>query len=374
MPHSFLASIPTEGIRYTGSKREIIPRIAALIKDNTENVRHILDGCAGTTRVSQAFKQLGYQVTCNDLADYTQVFGRCYLLNRKPPSHYADWLSELNALDGEDGWFTENYGGLVTSNPKGDAIQADGSKRPWQVHNTRKLDAIRRRIPELTSDPVEQSVLLTSLILAMDKVDNTMGHQVAYLKKWAARSHQTMTLKMPKLLVEGGQCRLSQRSIFDVDDFYDLVYLDPPYGTNNLVTKTTRVRYRSYYHIWTTICRNDRPSLHGAAFRRKDASSDKIPGALSVFESTKTDEVYAATAQLLAQLNCRYILFSYNNKGKLSPEALRELFSPYTTLAFLSFDHKEHAMKKATINEAWLGDQGRNQEFLILVEKSLPAS
>ena len=372
MPHSLLAPIPTEGIRYTGSKREIIPRIAQLIQEKTENVQHILDGCAGTTRVSQAFKQLGHRVTCNDLADYTQVFGRCYLLNTKPPSHYAAWLAELNALEGEDGWFTQHYGGEVTSNPTGDAIQADGSKRPWQVHNTRKLDAIRRRIPQLTSDPIEQSVLLTSLILALDKVDNTMGHQVAYLKKWASRSHQTMTLKMPQLLLDGGPCQLSQRSVFDIEDRYDLVYLDPPYGTNNPVTKTTRVRYRSYYHIWTTICRNDQPSVHGAAARRQDASSDRIPGALSIFESTKTDAVHDATAQLLAKLNCRYILFSYNNKGKLSPQALQDLFSPYNTLAFLSFDHKEHAMKKATINEAWLGDQGRNQEFLILVEKAQP--
>ena len=240
------------------------------------------------------------------------------------------------------------------------------------MHNTRKLDAIRRRIPELTTNPIEQSVLLTSLILALDKVDNTMGHQVAYLKKWASRSHQTMTLKMPQLLLDGRPCQLSQRSVFDIEDRYDLVYLDPPYGTNNPVTKTTRVRYRSYYHIWTTICRNDQPSVHGAAARRQDASSDRIPGALSIFESTKTDAVHEATARLLAKLNCRYILFSYNNKGKLSPQALQDLFSPYKTLAFLSFDHKEHAMKKATINEAWLGDQGRNQEFLILVEKGQP--
>lgn len=369
MPHSFLDNLTTEGIRYTGSKREIIPRIAELIRDSTSDVKSILDGCAGTTRVSQAFKQLGYQVTCNDLADYTQVFGRCYLLNTKPPSYYAAWLAELNAIEGEDGWFTANYGGTVTANPQGNAIQADGSKRPWQLHNTRKLDAIRRRIPQITEDLIEQSVLLTSLILAMDKVDNTMGHQVAYLKEWAGRSYNTMQLQLPKLLLDNPQCRLSQRSVFDIDEAYDLIYLDPPYGTNNPVTKTTRVRYRSYYHIWTTICRNDRPTLHGAAARRKDASSDRIPGALSIFEAIDTEAVYTATERLLADLNCRYILFSYNNKGKLSPEALHSLFSPYKQLAFLSFDHKEHAMKKATINEAYLGDQGRNQEFLILVEK-----
>mgnify|MGYP003323534887 CR=1 FL=1 len=31
---------------------------------------------------------------------------------------------------------------------------------------------------------IEKSVLITSLILSMDKVSNDMGHQVSYLKKW----------------------------------------------------------------------------------------------------------------------------------------------------------------------------------------------
>ena len=191
-------NVETEGIRYTGSKREIIPRILDLIESSCENgsVKTILDGCAGTTRVSQAFRRNGFQVTANDLADYTQVFGRCYLLNTEKRSHYQKWIDQLNQLEGEAGWFTENYGGVVSAAPNGNAIQKDGQKRPWQVHNTRKLDAILRRIPQLTDDPIERGVLLTATILAMDKVDNTMGHQVAYLKKWSRRSYASIKLRV----------------------------------------------------------------------------------------------------------------------------------------------------------------------------------
>ena len=219
----------------------------------------------------------------------------------------------------------------------------------------------------MTSDPIEQSVLLTSLILALDKVDNTMGHQVAYLKMGV----QKPSNHDPQISTTCSTAALPVVSAVSLTLRTDLVYLDPPYGTNNPVTKTTRVRYRTYYHIWTTICRNDQPSVHGAAARRQDASSDRIPGALSIFESTKTDAVHEATARLLAKLNCRYILFSYNNKGKLSPQALQALFSPYKTLAFLSFDHKEHAMKKPPSTRPG-SRSGRNQEFLILVEKGQP--
>lgn len=359
----------TEGIRYTGSKREIIPRILELIDRNCEGVQTILDGCAGTTRVSQALRRNGYQVTANDLALYTQVFGRCYLLNTQKPEHYQKWITHLNQLKGKSGWFTENYGGLVTNSEKGSAIQADGQKRPWQVHNTKKLDVILQEIPNLTSDSIAQSVLLTATILAMDKVDNTMGHQVAYLKDWSSRSYTDIALQVPALIPAGKPCAISHRSIFDVDAYYDLVYLDPPYGTNNQKTKTTRVRYRSYYHLWTTVCKNDQPSLYGEARRRYDASSDSLPGGTSVFESTDHTVVFNETKRLIDQLNCRYVLFSYANKGKLSERDLRDIFAPYKLLQFLAFDHKENAMKHATINQAWLGDQSRNQEFLILIEK-----
>ncbi len=364
----------TEGIRYTGSKREIIPKILALIQEHCPDVKTILDGCAGTTRVSQALRKNGFAVTANDLAEYTQTFGRCYLQNTKPATHYQPWIDQLNNLDGESGWFTKHYGGVITTPDKENAVQSDGKKRPWQIHNTQKLDAILTKIPQFTSDPIEKSVLLTSAILAMDKVDNTMGHQVAYLKKWPKRSYDPIHLVVPSLIPTGKPCQISQRSIFDIPEYYDLIYLDPPYGTNNQKTKTTRVRYRSYYHLWTTVCRNDQPTLHGAALRRQDASSDGLPGAISVFENTNHQIVFEATKKLIAQLNCKYVLFSYGNKSKLSEADLREIFNEYKVLAFSIFDHKENAMKSATTNAEWLGDQTKYQEFLILVEKDVSTS
>ena len=340
-----------------------------MVRQHCDDVNTILDACAGTTRVSQAFRKAGYAVTANDLAIYSQVFGRCYLLNNKSASYYTAWIDHLNNLPGIDGWFSKHYGGLVTTHKDGNAVQKDGKKRPWQKHNTQKLDAILNEIPSLTQDEVERSVLLTSTMLAMDKVDNTMGHQVAYLKHWSKRSYTQMKLSVPQLIPNGKLCSVSQQSIFDIDKRYDLVYLDPPYGTNNQKTKTTRVRYRSYYHLWTTVCQNDAPTLHGAALRRRDASSDSLPGGISVFENRTTRLCIQRQKDLIEQLKCRYVMFSYANKAKLSEYDLREIFGQYNILDFAAFDHKENAMKHATINDAWLGDQSKNQEFLILIEK-----
>lgn len=354
----------TEGVRYTGSKKDIIPKILDIVKKI--DVSSVLDGFAGTTRVGQFFKKMGYNVDSNDIAIYSKIFGQCYLMNNKPKEYYQDMLDHLNNITPKHGWFSENYGGV---NNNGSSIQSDGKKRPWQIHNTMKLDAIREEIDIITKDEVEKSVLLTSLIMAMDKVDNTLGHQVAYLSGWSPRSSNNMIMKAPFLITGDKEYNVYQEDIFNLSKNYDLTYLDPPYGTNNEVTKTTRVRYASYYHLWTTICKNDKPDLVGAALRRYDASSDTLPGAVSIFESTKYDDVLKSFEKIIENLNSRYILFSYNNKSKVKIEDLINIFSKYKNLNHFSFSHKENVMKSLTMNKEWMGDQGENLEYLFLIEK-----
>jgi adenine-specific DNA-methyltransferase len=353
----------TEGIRYTGSKKEILPKILELTK--RLDVKNILDGFGGTTRVSQMYKIAGYNVDCNDLAEYTQIFAKCYLLNKNPKSYYEEKIKYLNSLPGYRGWYSENYGG---DPKKSTSIGEDGLKKPWQLHNTTRLDAIRDEIDKISGDDIEKSVLLTSLVMALDKVDNTLGHQVAYLKDWSGRSFNKLELKVPNLLLGSGNYNVFKGDIFDIKGGYDLIYLDPPYGTNNEKTKTTRVRYASYYHLWTTIIKNDKPQLVGKSKRRYEFSSDTLPGAVSVFESTNYDRVKGSIDKLL-ELDSKYFIFSYNNKSKVKISDLVDIFSQHRLLETIEFSHKENVMKKLTSNKEWLGDQNKNLEYLFLIEK-----
>jgi adenine-specific DNA-methyltransferase len=161
---------PTEGIKYAGSKLKLLPQILRLAKK--VNPRTVFDGFAGTTRVAQAFAQMGCRVISNDVAIWSQTFATCYLLNPHPRQHYTQLLAHLNALPGQDGWFTGHYGG--DSGGPGSSLQ-DGFKKPWQKHNTRKLDAIREEIERLALDEYEKAVALTSLILTNGRRVHTSG-------------------------------------------------------------------------------------------------------------------------------------------------------------------------------------------------------
>ncbi len=63
----------TEGIKYAGSKLKLLPYIFQLV--GKVKPKTILDGFAGTTRVSQALAQAGHRVIANDLSAWSKVFG-----------------------------------------------------------------------------------------------------------------------------------------------------------------------------------------------------------------------------------------------------------------------------------------------------------
>ncbi len=358
----------TEGVKYAGSKLKLLPHILQLAKRT--DAQTVLDGFSGTTRVSQAFAKTGYRVLCNDIATWSEVFGICYLLNCKHKTDYVALIEHLNTLPPKDGWFTAHYGG----NPK--STQTDGLKKPWQIHNTRKLDAIREEIDRLTLTRVERAVALTSLILALDRVDSTLGHFASYLKEWSPRSYKALTLEVPNLFSTDEQHEVSRRDIFAVlnDRTVDLAYYDPPYGSNNEKMPPSRVRYAAYYHLWSTVCLNDKPELFGKARRRKDTSDTLAPSPFEEFrrnECTGRFIAVEAIERLIRRTRARWIILSYGSAGRATAGELNEILHDNSALVeAVEIDYKRNVMAGMKWTHDWVRNAHvPNREFLFLIEK-----
>ncbi len=363
----------TEGIKYAGSKLKLLPRILELAKKSCSD--SIFDGFAGSTRVSQVFAKRQYRVVSNDLSDWSYTLGYAYLKNKKPPSVYIELINHLNNLKPVDGWFTENYGGDVQKNSIGNAIQPDRNKKPWQRKNTRRLDAIRLEIESLKLDRVTESVALTSLILALDKVDNTLGHFVSYLKDWSSRSFNDLELQIPLLWENEVEHHVIRGDIFsklgNVD--CDLAYFDPPYGSNNEKMPPSRVRYASYYHVWSSIIKNDRPKLFGKALRREDTSDKVANSPFEEFRKSETGKFIAVEAieKLIRETPCEWIILSYSSGGRATAMELNEAIQEHGTLVdTVEVDYKKNVMAEMRWTNEWLREAGKpNREFLFLIRK-----
>lgn len=360
------SDIKTQGIKYAGSKLKIIPYILESIK-NLE-IKTVLDGFSGSTRVSQAFAQAGYDVTSNDVAYWSEICAKCFLLHNKDKEYYQKLLNELNALAGYDGWFTAHYGGDENTE----------TKMPFQQKNTRKLDAIRDRIEELNLDDIDKAVILTSLLFALDAVDSTLGHFVSYLSQWSKRSYNDLYLKLPHLKKTSGHHVVMRDDIFNVVEnrHFDLAYFDPPYGSNNEKMPPSRVRYSSYYHIWTSVIKNDKPKLFGKVNRRED-SRDLVSA--SVFEEFRKNGsgnfvAMEAIRTLIQNTNAQYILLSYSSGGRATKKELETILSETGEVQrIIEIDYKKNIMASMKWTNEWLNTNDEHKEYLFLMEKTRPA-
>jgi adenine-specific DNA-methyltransferase len=220
-------------------------------------------------------------------------------------------------------------------------------------------------------------VALTSLILALDQVDSTLGHYAAYLREWSPRSYKTLQLKVPSIVRNGTghKHRVFRADIFDALRTVetDIAYYDPPYGSNNEKMPPSRVRYASYYHLWTTICLNDRPTIFGKVNRRTD-TSDTISN--SRFEDFRKDSdgsfvAVKAIRNLLADTKAKHIILSYSSGGRATSEELNSAIkSSGKLLEVVEVDHKRNVMAGMKWTNEWLREaEAPNREFLFLIAR-----
>ena len=406
----------TEGVKYAGSKLKLLPHIIPVVC-GLRGVDTVLDGFSGSTRVSQALYQTGrFRVVSNDISVWSEIFARCYLQADRPASYYQSLLDRLNALEGREGWFTQTYNPpalpIAGTTPDG-AEQQMMVKQPFQRKNLLRLDAIREEIALWRSageiDGITESVLLTSLMLALDRVDSTLGHFTSYLRQWSKRSYGDLTLTLPRLCdnPKVPQAEVTRGDIFDLlhgdeprtlpqlagtlhsatspkpqtgraraealgDGDRLLAYYDPPYGSNNTKMPPSRVRYASYYHFWTSVVLNDRPAVFGRAGRRED-SRDGVSA--SVFEDYHASAdgrhvAMDAIERLIVQTPARYILLSYSSSGRATRDELLDILHAHGRLRqTFSLDHAHHVMSRMQWTQKWLNADDDHKEYLFLLEK-----
>jgi len=302
-------------IKYLGSKRRLVPILGELFSKS--GARTALDLFTGTTRVAQEFKRRGGIVTTVDLARYSKTFGDCWIAtdaNAIDATELLSSLRDLSELPGHPGYFTETF--CVKS-------------RFFQPKNGQRVDAIREALEASYRDSPLFPILLTSLILATDRVDSTTGVQMAYVKKWADRSYKDLDLRPPDLLpgagssIQGDALALASRL-----GSFDFAYLDPPYNQH---------RYYSNYHIWETLVAWDKPEHYGIACKRVDNRDDSTKSRFNEKRNMAT-----ALKSVIADIDAATMVISYNNESWVSEDELRDMCARFQAVEMLAFDSKRY--------------------------------
>lgn len=297
-------------MRYIGSKALMLDNIERVVKQNTENVNTVADVFSGTGIVSRFFKQKGISVYSNDNLYMSYVLNKGVLEMNEPITPFIrDIVRHLNNLSLKNSpWFDIGTAFIFLNYSPNEHCQ----RMYLQNDNAIKIDLIRQEIERLRTQVSENEYfyLLSLLINAVPYVSNITGTYGAYLKYWDKRTYNQLVLDNIEIDHSDVICRCYN---MDATDFAiqmecDLAYLDPPYNGR---------QYMPNYHLLETIAKYDYPEIKGITGIRID------PDKMSDF--CKKAKAEHAFRKLLDNLNCRYILLSYNNESLLSTEAMSQI-------------------------------------------------
>lgn len=340
-------------IKYLGSKRALIPWILAALEvlRAVAPVRRVGDLFAGTARVGHACKAAGYEVIANDLLTFSYVLcdalvaadARAY-----PPERLQPLLAELGRVRPRDGWFVQAYA---------------RDARFFHPSNAARIQAMREAVDRVAAgDPTLRSILLTSLLLAADRVDSTAGVQMAYLKQWAPRALRALRLEPPPLLPGRGAAMqgdaIDAAAALDVD----VVYVDPPYNQHS---------YLGNYHVWETLVLWDRPPTYGTARKRIDCQTRKSAFNLKGRAGPALD-------RLLAAVRADHVLLSFSDEGFFTPADIEARLAADRFVVRLEREYRRyvgavigiynpHGRKVGRVSHT------RNREYLFVATRSRAA-
>jgi adenine-specific DNA-methyltransferase len=359
----------TCGVKYIGSKAKLIGFIKNAIpaeltnrlRDGTD-IPTIIDVFTGTTRVAQAFRKDGWNVITSDLTWASDTYASLFtMLSAEDLAMIDDKLRILQTLPGVDGWVTTNYCDVPSAKAGGERVKM------WQPKNGSRCDAIRDKIDEWEkSGEISHTIamaLTAILILGMDAVDSSVGVQQAYLKDWATRSFNDLRLRIPDICKELVGNPVGKHIVGDclkIDyPSADIAYVDPPYTTHS---------YSTYYHIWDSISRWDKPEVGLVTNRRVDRIAkhgDFDAEMKSPWNSKKTAK--QAFETLISRLPVRWVLISYSNESLIPITDIIAIGEGYRSVTTQEIDYTRNIM--SVIGHGKPTNSRKNIEFLVLIEK-----
>lgn len=319
--------------RYLGSKTKLIPFIKDIVTKYCGKYNSFFDVFGGTGIVAYSFNTPNVKIIINDFLKSNKLAYDTWLgtekFNMDKIKNYITIFNNINPQTIEENYVSINFGNSFFS-----------------IDNAKKIGEIRERIEILFNENKinerEKSILITSLLYATDKVANTCGHYDAFRKKLDKSSK--LILQIPKITNKnniGNEIYNIDSNLLSKKIKADIAYIDPPYNSR---------QYGDAYHLLENISTWEKPEVVGIAKKMVNRSHIK----------SKYCTVGASFAfkDLIDNLDCKYILVSYNNMGekgagrsqaKISDKEIENILSEKGKVKIFEQDYKYFTTGKSEI-------------------------
>ena len=321
--------------RYQGSKYKLINWLTTHL--TTLDFQTCLDAFGGTGVVAYRLKQLGKQVTYNDILRFNHQIGQALIENSTAqlPSNTIEWIlsshqeityPDLIQQTFEDIYFT------ATENAWIDGV----------ITNIHHLDDPYQRA--LAFFALSQACIIKrpynlfhrkNLYMRTAKVARSFGNKSTWDKPFEEWFRLFAEQANQAIFDNGHTNRALNQNILTHNGHYDLVYIDPPY----ISAKGIAVDYRDFYHFLEGLTFYDEWGSqidYSSKHRRLQKQS-------SIWHHKRT--IYQAFNQLFERFSDSILLVSYRDDGIPTINELVDLLKRYKpTVTIHAYGNYQYAL------------------------------
>ena len=321
--------------RYQGSKYKLIDWLTTHLINLDFNT--CLDAFGGTGVVAHRLKQLGKQVTYNDVLRFNHQIGKALIENN------ATQLSQETI-----NWILASHENITYPNliqQTFEDIYFTTTENTWidgVITNIRHLDDSYQQA--LAFFALSQACIIKrpynlfhrkNLYMRTAKVERSFGNKSTWdrpFEEW----FKVFTEQANHAVFDNGHTnRATNQNILTHKGIYDLVYIDPPY----LSSKGVAVDYRDFYHFLEGLTFYDE---WGSCidYSSKHRRLQKQP---SIWHHKRT--IYQAFNQLFERFSDSILLVSYRDDGIPTINELVDLLKHYkATMTIHAYGNYQYAL------------------------------
>ena len=322
-------------LTYIGNKRlllnEINYHIIKIKKNLNKNKIISLDLFSGSGVVSRLFKQHSSLVCSNDLELYSAIINKAYLGNSSEfQSNVFDYYLEFLIKQYRD----NPIEGIIATNycPKDDFDIKDGERVFYTHRNGIFIDTIRHYVDLIPS--YYRTLILAQLLVKASIHANTSGVFKGFYKDsttgigaFGGNGKNALTRIMGDIVLEqpifsNFECD-SIVTQEDAENYagkvkdIDIAYLDPPYNQHP---------YGSNYFMLNLIARNEFPN--------EISRVSGIPKDWNRSNFNINKQALISFEHIIATLDSKYIIISYNNEGFISFQEMLNMLNKYGNVEY----------------------------------------
>ncbi|MFA6417261.1 MAG: DNA adenine methylase [Patescibacteria group bacterium] len=302
VPQAKVNHVQLHNRRYIGNKHKLIEWIFSVIQTECDG-KTFADVFAGTGVVSAVAARHFKKIVLNDFlysnySIYEAFFGDGSWDKEKVDSIINSY-NNINPSGLKENYFSKNFGGKF-----------------FDKNSSKIIGHVRENIEKIkkTLTNREYHILIASLLYAVDKIANTVGHFDAYFQNkipvegFYMKSIDPVISKNVSIFREDANILIKKIKS-------DIIYIDPPYNSR---------QYSRFYHILETLTKWDKPKLYGVALKPE-------PENMSDYCRSSAVNKFA---ELIKDANAKFLVVSYNNtydskssssKNKITLEEIKKI-------------------------------------------------